>query len=110
VDQRLDRLSGLHPSLESAVQGVHVAEAPLGQLSRHTGARMLARSGAVGDDGAVARDVPGVAGHVVRRHPDGPRDLGLRLPSDRAHSVYAPSNGPSSISLGSELHQPILTR
>src|SRR5688572_14037031 len=58
---------------------MHVREAAPAQLTRHTRARVLVLSGAVGEHGAVARHRRGMALHVVRRHADGPRDLRVRL-------------------------------
>src|SRR3989304_4149529 len=47
----LPREAGVGPAPEPALEDAHVLVADVAELLRHTGARRLVRSGAVGDDG-----------------------------------------------------------
>ncbi len=55
------------PLGEAAAQALDVGKALLDQLQRHTGARVLARSGAVGDDGLLGGLEPRDLGVELRR-------------------------------------------
>ena len=54
----LQREAGVGPAPEPALEDAHVLVADVPELLRHTGARCLVRSGAVGNDGpgGVHRD------------------------------------------------------
>src|SRR5205823_6331993 len=56
--------TGLEPGVESALEGVGV-ESALGEFLRHTGAGSLVRSGAVGDDRRIPRDLRDIRLDVV---------------------------------------------
>ena len=60
----------LLPSVEAAVEWVHALPTAIRQFLRHTGARRLVRSGAVGDDGAVARYLVQMLFNLIGRHAD----------------------------------------
>lgn len=54
---RLDRQPRLDPSVEAAVERMRILPTILREHLRHTGARSLVRSSAVGDDCTAARNL-----------------------------------------------------
>src|SRR6185312_13553200 len=70
------RLNWLRRSPGSVTTGEgHGLEAEGAQLPRHTGAGGFARSGAVGDDGALLVSRAGPFAHLIGEYAHAPRDL-----------------------------------
>jgi hypothetical protein len=80
---RFKRVSSLPPGIEAALQRAHVGPAGIEKRLRHTGARFLVRSSAVGDDGTIAWDVCQQSIDLVRGNAQRTGDLHVGLLPDR---------------------------
>jgi hypothetical protein len=77
----LQRIAGVNPGIEAALEGIDVLEAVVPEYLRRPGARGFLVSGAIGDNEAVAGylvevrhqfavvDAPGPRYHYIRRPP-----------------------------------------
>ena len=75
---RLELAAAFDPGVPSSFERAHFFVAFIEQHLRHTGARMLARSGAVDDDLFVARDLVQVRFDVTRSDANCAFDLLIR--------------------------------
>lgn len=70
---RFHGITGLLPGIETAKERVNIFEAMATEYLRHTSARCLVGSGAIGDNGPVLRNLMEMAIHLIGRHANRPR-------------------------------------
>lgn len=70
---RLHGIAGLLPSIETAEERVNILEAMATEYLRHTSARRLVGSSAIGDNGPVMRNLTQMTVHFISRHANRPR-------------------------------------
>jgi hypothetical protein len=66
-------VAGLLPGVETAQERVDILEAVATEYLRHTSARRLLGSSAIGDNGPVVRDLMEMAIDFISRHANRPR-------------------------------------
>ena len=70
---RFHRIAGFLPGIETPEERVNIVEAVATEYLRHTSARRLLGSSAIGDDGPVTGNLMQVAIHVISQHANRPR-------------------------------------
>jgi hypothetical protein len=70
---RFHGIAGFQPGIETAEERVNVREAMATEYLRHTSARRLIGSCAIGDNGPVTGNLMQMAIHLISRHANRPR-------------------------------------